>query len=71
MRVHASLILAAAAAAVSAASRGLFSDAQQSLVAQDELVVPGNSPLKFCAADRSEDLVIIEQVDLTPNPPES
>jgi len=34
-----------------------------------DLDIPGESPLKFCSADRSKDLVTIERVDLTPNPP--
>ncbi|KAI0815438.1 phosphatidylinositol transfer protein [Xylaria sp. FL0064] len=33
--------------------------------------VPGDSPLQFCDADHSEDMVHIENVDLLPNPPES
>jgi len=31
--------------------------------------VPGESPLRFCDGDRSQDIVHIEKVDLSPNPP--
>jgi len=39
--------------------------------AKDVKRVPGDSPLKFCDKDHSEDTVHIEQVDLSPNPPET
>lgn len=37
----------------------------------DDLDVPGESPLKYCDANRKDDLVSIEKVDLLPNPPEA
>jgi hypothetical protein len=33
--------------------------------------VPGDSPLEFCPGDHSKDLVTIESVDLSPNPPKA
>jgi len=36
----------------------------------DPLKVPGENPLSFCS-DASKDLLIIEKVDLDPNPPEA
>jgi len=33
------------------------------------LKVPGDSPLEFCDADISSDLLTVEHVNLTPNPP--
>ncbi|KAJ2992784.1 hypothetical protein NUW58_g2048 [Xylaria curta] len=33
--------------------------------------VPGDSPLEFCDKDRAEDIVVIEKVDLSPNPPQA
>ncbi|KAK8148745.1 Phosphatidylglycerol/phosphatidylinositol transfer protein [Beauveria asiatica] len=33
--------------------------------------IPGNSPLEFCDGDHSEDLITINNVDLTPNPPKA
>ncbi|KAI1268900.1 ML domain-containing protein [Xylariaceae sp. FL1019] len=38
---------------------------------KDAEKVPGNSPLEFCDKDHSNDIVSIEKVDLTPNPPEA
>lgn len=37
----------------------------------DNLDVPGDSPLKYCDSDRSDDIISIESVDLSPNPPEA
>ncbi len=34
-----------------------------------ELSVPGKSPLEFCPDDHSKDILTIERVDLSPNPP--
>ena len=36
----------------------------------DPLVVPGESPLEFCEADRSADILDIREVNLSPNPPQ-
>ncbi|KAM3508716.1 hypothetical protein MY10362_000997 [Beauveria mimosiformis] len=33
--------------------------------------IPGNSPLELCDGDHSDDLIIINNVDLTPNPPKA
>ncbi|KAK4241927.1 Phosphatidylglycerol/phosphatidylinositol transfer protein [Achaetomium macrosporum] len=63
-----SIIVLAFAASVSA--RNVFRRGQ-SLVARSELDVPGQNPLKFCDADRDDDLISIEKVVLTPNPPEA
>ena len=35
----------------------------------DKTRIPGDSPLKFCSLDHEDDLVVIERVDLNPNPP--
>lgn len=35
----------------------------------DDLKVPGDSPLTFCDSDHSKDVLTIESVDLSPNPP--
>lgn len=35
----------------------------------DDLKIPGESPLEFCPGDHSKDLVEITKVDLSPNPP--
>lgn len=60
--------MALAWASVNAFSIGSNS---QSVVVQDELDVPGQSPLKFCEADRTNDIITIEEVILAPNPPQA
>jgi hypothetical protein len=40
-------------------------------IAGDDLDVPGDSPLQLCPGDHSNDLVIIDKVDLLPNPPKA
>lgn len=49
----------------------LRGDDQAIVATGDELDVPGQSPLKFCEADRAKDLIIIHEVVLDPNPPEA
>lgn len=34
-----------------------------------DLKVPGDSPVEFCHADRDIDLIQIEKLDISPNPP--
>jgi hypothetical protein len=31
--------------------------------------VPGDNPLTFCKKDHDDDLLVLEKVNLTPNPP--
>jgi len=59
----------------SAAARSVWlsgSTSSQDLLAleDDPLKVPGANPLSFCS-DASDDILIIERVDLDPNPPEA
>jgi hypothetical protein len=62
-----SIVLALAA---SASARNVFRSGGQSLVKRgDDLDVPGENPLKFCTADRDADLITINEVTLSPNPP--
>jgi len=44
-----------------------FSDKQT--VLDESLQVPGQSPLLFCQANHDADLLLIEHVNLSPNPP--
>ncbi|OIW32248.1 ML domain-containing protein [Coniochaeta ligniaria NRRL 30616] len=48
----------------------IFRD-DQSVVIQDDLDVPGESPLQYCDEKRDDDIIRIESVDLSPNPPEA
>ncbi len=59
-------------ALVSAASGlSLFGGGDQNVVTNDDLKIPGESPLELCAGDHGDDIVQIERVDLLPNPPEA
>lgn len=40
------------------------------MILTDDLKVPGNNPLYFCS-DPKDNVLTIEKVDLTPNPPEA
>ncbi|KAH8800925.1 putative Phosphatidylglycerol/phosphatidylinositol transfer protein [Xylogone sp. PMI_703] len=57
-----------------AASRGLSERSlnwpSQSIVAQEDKVpVPGDNPLTYCNASHDDDILVLEHVNLTPNPP--
>lgn len=64
-----SAVILAIAASVSA--RTLIPREGQTLVSRDDLDVPGQNPLKFCEANRGTDIITIEEVILTPNPPQA
>lgn len=60
------------ALAASASARALVIPPEdQVAVTFGDLDVPGKNPLEFCDADRSADVISIEEVILTPNPPEA
>ena len=42
---------------------------KQAVVFDDRVVIPGASPLEHCKAEHVDDLVEIEHVNLSPNPP--
>ena len=33
--------------------------------------VPGNNPLTYCQAEHSDDILVLDHVNLTPNPPQA
>jgi len=37
----------------------------------DGAAVPGDNPLSYCQAEHGDDLLILDHVNLTPNPPEA
>lgn len=51
----------------SATARSVFGGTQATL--DDDLKIPGDSPLELCPKDHSSDILTITKVDLTPNPP--
>lgn len=62
-------VVASAILATSASARSsIFGSSQQLAPADEDLSVPGESPLFFCA-DPKDNLLVLESVDLDPNPP--
>ncbi len=59
------------ALAASASARNVIRRGGQSPLVEDDLAVPGQNPLRFCEADRDNDIIEIKEVILTPNPPEA
>ncbi|KAE9363433.1 phosphatidylinositol transfer protein [Stipitochalara longipes BDJ] len=54
-----------------AASEGLsFSFGGQKPLGDGE-AVPGNNPLTYCQAEHGDDLLVLDHVNLTPNPPQA
>ncbi|KAL2206464.1 hypothetical protein CC79DRAFT_1369881 [Sarocladium strictum] len=70
MRFSVAACLTALAAPIAAAS--IANGQSPNLVKRgdDDNKVPGDSPLEFCPGDHSKDLVTIDKVDLSPNPPQ-
>lgn len=68
MRVFTAAFLAGLLAPATAAS---IANGQASSVFPrgDDLKIPGDSPLELCPGDHTLDLVEINRVDLSPNPP--
>lgn len=66
MRV-ASVLVTAFCAVFAAASPAAWVPGQVAL--QQDYKVPGDNPLHFCG-DPAEDILKIEKVDLSPNPPQ-
>lgn len=71
MRFNVACVAALSAAGIASALPGWFDQEQQVTTFDDEKSVPGDNPLTFCNADRANDKIIIESVNLTPNPPEA
>jgi hypothetical protein len=53
------------------ASKSLSAFGGEQHVFDDSLAVPGESPLEYCQPNHESDLLIIEHVDLSPNPPKA
>lgn len=62
---------AIALAALLSAAQGLSIFGNDAVTTNDDLKVPGESPLELCDKDHDDDIVQIERVDLLPNPPEA
>jgi hypothetical protein len=68
MRLSAALV--ALSAAVAHAGFGLNFGGNQVTVNED-LKIPGDSPLELCPKAHDEDVITIDKVDLLPNPPKA
>lgn len=68
MRLSAALV--ALSAAVAHAGFGLNFGGSQVTVNED-LKIPGDSPLELCPKAHDEDIITIDKVDLVPNPPKA
>ncbi|KAL1891924.1 Phosphatidylglycerol/phosphatidylinositol transfer protein [Ceratocystis pirilliformis] len=62
-------LLSATIAPASAFS--LISQSGAGLVATEKQKIPGDSPLALCDRSHADDVVVIERVDLVPNPPKA
>ncbi|ROT40601.1 ML domain-containing protein [Sodiomyces alkalinus F11] len=57
---------------VPASARTIPVERDQSIIsADDNLKIPGDSPLELCPGTHDSDIIHIESVDLVPNPPEA
>jgi len=61
----------ALAASLAPASGSLFARGNQAVITDDDLKIPGDSPLELCPKEHDKDIVTIQSVNLTPNPPQA
>jgi hypothetical protein len=67
MRFSTTVAYLAACLAAPATALAIWGESASALNAG--LKVPGDNPIEFCNADRDGDLIVIDKVDLSPNPP--
>lgn len=53
-----------------ATALSVFNGRAPDVAVNDDLKIPGDSPLELCPGDHTADLVVIDSVDLAPNPPQ-
>jgi hypothetical protein len=49
----------------------IFNGKAPDVAVNDDLKIPGDSPLELCPGDHAADLIKIDSVDLLPNPPKA
>lgn len=69
MRLSGALV--AFSAAVAHAGFGLNLGGSNQVTVNEDLKIPGNSPLELCPKAHDKDVLTIENVDLMPNPPKA
>jgi len=71
MRFSTAIVGLLSATAVPTTAFSIFADSKQSVLADDDVQVPGDSPLEYCDADHNDDILTIKEVVLAPNPPQA
>ncbi|ODA76211.1 hypothetical protein RJ55_08056 [Drechmeria coniospora] len=69
MKVSIALVYLSACLAPAAALPGVLPSTSSDVLANTGLKIPGDSPLNLCTGDHSKDIVVVDRVDLSPNPP--
>ena len=64
-----SLIAGLSAFLAPAAAASIFNGFAPDVAVNEDLKIPGESPLELCPGEHKHDLITIESVDLSPNPP--
>jgi hypothetical protein len=64
-------VLAYVAACAVSASAFSVEITERDILPRDNVKVPGESPLELCPGKHDEDIIVIEHVDLSPNPPQA
>lgn len=54
-----------------ASAMSIFNGKAPDVAVNDDLKIPGDSPLELCPGDHAADLIKIDSVDLLPNPPKA
>lgn len=67
----ATAVIAFLSAGFAPAGASVLVQRDQSVIVNDDLKVPGDSPLELCPKSHDEDIVTIDSVDLSPNPPQA
>ncbi|KAL7785194.1 putative phosphatidylglycerol/phosphatidylinositol transfer protein precursor [Trichoderma ceciliae] len=67
MRFSTTITYLSACLAAPATALAIWGDSASAL--DSGLKVPGENPIEFCDADRDDNIIVIEKVDLAPNPP--
>ncbi|KAL0933214.1 phosphatidylglycerol phosphatidylinositol transfer protein [Colletotrichum truncatum] len=67
----ATAVIAFLSAGLAPAGASVLVQRDQSVIVNDGLKVPGDSPLELCDKDHNSDIVKIDSVDLSPNPPQA
>lgn len=68
MRFNVACAAALSAAGIASALPGWLNN-QVNVYDDDKPTVPGENPLTYCNADRNDDIITIDHVNLSPNPP--